>query len=103
MWATIQNVITDMFTRLLSDTSVGSTVNLIHATTDFKLRYGTDDVVIDADGDEAGKRVAWDTYKQLSNQKILPIIIQRPRGDAADELAHLLQPENTSHRPPQTP
>ena len=40
---------------------------------------------------EAGKRVAWDAYKQLANQKILPVIILRPHGDAADELSFLLQ------------
>ena len=82
--------------------SVGSTSNLNHVITDFKLRYGTDKLVIDADGDEAGKEAAWSAYKCLSDQKILPMIILRPRGDAADELTCLVQPDSalsTPHHP----
>ena len=80
--------------------SVGSTTNLVHATTNFELRYGTDKLVIDADGDEAGKQAAWNAYKRLGEQNILPMIIQRPSGDAADELCHLLRP-TTPHPDPQ--
>ena len=70
--------------------SIGSTSNTAHITRDFTSHFNTHHAIIDTDGDEPGQQAGWHIYKNLKEQNINAALLLRAQGDAADELALLM-------------